>query len=122
MASGLEALDSQIAVDYTNFALALLPAAAKNHLEDLLATKTFTYSSPFTEKYVDQGRAEGEAKGRAEGRAAGAAEAVLRVLAARGIVVPDDVRDRVGSCTDHEQLTAWLTRAVHVDTAEDLFG
>lgn len=52
-----------------------------------MATKTFTYSGLFTEKYVDQGRAEGEAKGRAEGRAAEAAEAVRRVLAARGIVV-----------------------------------
>lgn len=113
MADGLEALDPPTAVDYTNYVLALLPAAAKKHLEDLLATQTFTYSSPFTEKYVDQGRAEGEAKGEAK--------ALLAVLLARGIDVPDDARARITACTDLDLLEAWVRRSVTIDSIDELF-
>lgn len=114
MAGGLEALDSPTAVDYTNYVLALLPVAAKKHLEDLLATqRTFTYSSPFTEQYVDQGRAEGEAKGEVK--------ALLAVLVARGIDVPDEARARITACTDLDLLEVWVRRAVTIDSIDELF-
>lgn len=52
--------------------------------------------------------------------AMGEAKMLLLVLEARGIAVPDDVRERVTSCADPEQLERWIQRAVVIDKAEDL--
>lgn len=78
-----------------------------------MAIGTYEYQSDFARRYYGQGKT--------EGRAAAEAESVLRVLAARGITISDEVRERVTSCTDHDQLTEWLSRAVHVEAADDLF-
>ena len=61
------------------------------------------------------------AKNRAEGRALGEADAVLTVLAARSIDVPDDARDRIANCQDLEQLDIWIRRAANSTTVNDLF-
>lgn len=58
----------------------------------------------------------------AEGETRGEAKAVLKVLAARGVSVPDDVRERVLACEDTEQLDRWLARASTADTADELFA
>jgi hypothetical protein len=54
--------------------------------------------------------------------AEGEAEMLLRVLAARGFVVPDDVRQRIRSCTDTAQLEAWGDRAATAPSLEEIFG
>jgi hypothetical protein len=71
------------------------------------------YGSDFVNRFVDQGRAEGEAKGETKGEA----NAVLTVLATRGIDVPESARKRITECTDLDQLETWLRRAV---TAESI--
>ncbi|MFD7458305.1 MULTISPECIES: hypothetical protein [unclassified Streptomyces] len=71
---------------------------------------------------IAKGIATGKAQGVAEGRAVGRAEAVLRVLQARGFTVSDAVRDRLFDCSDLSRLDDWLVRAVKVEQAEDLFG
>jgi hypothetical protein len=38
--------------------LAALPAAARHHLEALMATRTYKYQSDFARRYFGQGRAE----------------------------------------------------------------
>jgi hypothetical protein len=62
-----------------------------------------------------RGRADGEARGRADGEARGAvhakAEALLTVLAARGLGVTDPVRARVLACSDVPTLDRWIARA-----------
>ncbi|MFG2777900.1 hypothetical protein ACGFY7_08560 [Streptomyces prunicolor] len=60
---------------------------------------------------------EGHAEGRAENRAA----FTLRVLEKHGIHVPDDIRERITSCTDLDTLTLWFDRSLAASTAEDLF-
>jgi len=60
---------------------------------------------------------EGHAEGRIENRAA----FTLRVLEKRGIDIPDDIRERVTSCTDLDTLTLWFDRSLTASTAEDLF-
>ncbi|MFB7515534.1 hypothetical protein [Streptomyces sp. NPDC056144] len=69
----------------------------------------------------DEGRAEGRAQGRVEGRAQAGAEAILLVLEQRGLDVPDDVRNRITSCTDADLLRTWLTRSVTAASAEETF-
>ncbi|HEU5030639.1 MAG TPA: hypothetical protein VFV01_37395 [Spirillospora sp.] len=46
---------------------------------------------------------------------------MLLVLKARGLAVPDHVRERVTDCTDTDQLERWIQRAATIDHAEQLF-
>jgi hypothetical protein len=72
------------------------------------------YGSDFVNRYVNQGRAEGEAVGEAN--------ALLTVLEARGIAIPDPARDQITSCTDLDQLNTWLKRAPTVTTIDELLA
>jgi hypothetical protein len=93
--------------------LTALPEAARAHLEALMATGTYEYKSDFARRYYTQGQTEGRTEGRAE--------ALLAVLNARGITVPDDARTRITGCTDVDQLDAWVRRAVTATCIHDLF-
>ncbi len=101
---------------YADLIAAVLPVAARTYLEKLMTASTWEYKSDFARKYYGQG----EAHGRAEGEAAGRAQGVLAVLAARGVTVPADIRDRIIGCTDPVQLNTWLTRAATADTIADV--
>ena len=85
------------------------PAEYRRSLEAMM--KGYEYQSDFARKYVAEGLAEGLAKGRAEGRAEEAARALLTVLRARGIAVPDAVRERILAQKEPERLERWLERA-----------
>ena len=76
------------------------------------------FRDEFVDGLLDQGRAEGRTEGRAEGEAA----MLLRVLAARGFAVPDDIRQRVRSCTDLARLEAWGDRAVTAESLDEIFA
>jgi len=58
---------------------------------------------------------------RDEGRAQRGAEDILVVLEARGIDVPDEIRDRITASTDPDLLRHWLTRAAVAPSAEEIF-
>ncbi|RPK75311.1 hypothetical protein EES45_25525 [Streptomyces sp. ADI97-07] len=76
------------------------------------------YASPLSEEIRDEGREQGREQGRAESRA----EDVLLILGARGIGVTDATREKITTCGDPELARQWLVRAVHVATAEEIFG
>ena len=56
------------------------------------------------------------------GKLEGKAEAVLSVLAERGIVVSEEVRRRVLACREEAILAEWLRRAMVVRRGEELVG
>ncbi|MGQ0779348.1 MAG: hypothetical protein ACT4NY_33865, partial [Pseudonocardiales bacterium] len=114
----LEAVDEQRATLYSDVVLAALPVAARRYLEALMISRTHEYQSEFVRRYVFQGRTEGRTEGRAEGEAT----ALLTVLHARGIDVPEDARTRIIECSDLEQLDAWVRRAVTAGSVDDLFS
>lgn len=116
LADALAGVETQQAMLYLRLVLAALPQAARIHLEELMTTGTYEYQSEFTERLRNEGAARGEAKGRAEAKA----DDVLRVLRARGVEVPDDVRARIVGCTDLERLDAWLDRASTAHSVDDL--
>jgi len=58
--------------------------------------KGYEYQSDFAKKYV----------------AEGTANAVLTVLRARGLAVPDALRERILAQKDPERLKLWLERAI----------
>jgi hypothetical protein len=55
-----------------------------------------------------------------QGKAEGKAEAILTVLAARGVLISDDDRARITACADDERLRVWLVRAVMAGCVDDV--
>lgn len=104
---------TRLASLYIDLVFMALPAAARRHLEDLMATTVHKYGSSFARGFYDEGQAEGEVIGQAK--------AVLNVLDARGIDVPEGVQNEIVACTDLDQINIWLRRALTVVTVEDLF-
>jgi len=83
----IEGLDEDRARLYFDLVYNSLNDAARRALEAKM--KGYEYQSDFAKKYVAQGLTQGRAEGRAEGRTEAEARAVLTVLRARGIAVPD---------------------------------
>jgi hypothetical protein len=105
-------LDEDKRALYTDLVLYALSAAARGTLELEMNLRDYEFKSDFfKEKF-----ARAEAKVAAETEAG----AVLTVLAARGIAVPDAIRAAIVGTTDIDLLYRWLRRAATVATAEDV--
>lgn len=63
-----------------------------------------------------------EARGELRGQARAGARAILSVLAARGLHVPEDVRRQIAACEDSNVLDRWIGRAVTVTSAFEIFN
>ncbi|XMN07432.1 hypothetical protein ACK8N7_15975 [Streptomyces griseobrunneus] len=48
-------------------------------------------------------------------------EDILRILAVRGVAVPDAARQRITTCTDLAVLGVWFERAITAPTADAVF-
>ncbi|QBS40654.1 hypothetical protein [Nocardia sp. CS682] len=108
----LATLDRETRTTYTRFVRHAASDAARKALEELMASPT--YRDDWVDGLLDQGRAEGEARGEAK--------MLLRVLAARGWAVPDDLRTRIESCLDTVQLEEWGDKAIAADSLNAIFG
>ena len=64
---------------------------------------------------IQQAREYGDAQ-----RAKGKAEALLAVLAARGIAVDEETRTRIAACTDGRTLDRWIALASNAATIQDV--
>ncbi|MGC9541783.1 hypothetical protein [Streptomyces sp. UG1] len=87
----------------------------REHWRELMAvyTPNFPGGGSVMEEAWREVHADGEAKGEAK--------AILRVLGARGVEVPESVRERVMACADLEVLETWVDRSLTVTSAEELF-
>jgi hypothetical protein len=116
-------LDASRLATYTVFVLNAASESARQALEALMTTK---FKDTFVDRLLAEGeargKAEGEARGKAEGEAQGEARMILRVLAARGLKVPADIRQRVLSCADTGQLEAWGDRAATAASLDQVFS
>jgi hypothetical protein len=112
--AALDNADPQYIDLYAGAVLQALPDAARTYLEETMASGDRRY-------YVDAFQKSYE-RGTAEGQAAGEARAVLEILATRGLEVTDEAREQILNCTDIEQLTVWVRRAVVIGAVDDLFG
>ena len=72
---------------------------------------------PETQRFMS----ESQRRSFAEGEAKGMAEAVLRILARRGISVSDVERRRIHECRELETLGHWLDHALNVGAIDELF-
>jgi flagellar biosynthesis/type III secretory pathway protein FliH len=69
----------------------------------------------------EEGLQEGRQEGRRDGQIAGLIEAVLAVLASRGLAV-DRVRDQIVGERDPYRLSRWISRAALCTSADELFA
>lgn len=87
---------------------ALLDAAlADNAVVEALSAK----GNPAIRIREARAEAVGEAKGKTEGRVEVMAEAILKVLGARGVSVSPAQREEILACRDLDRLDRWLQRA-----------
>ncbi|WP_437581649.1 hypothetical protein [Sorangium sp. So ce887] len=106
MLPALQFLDDERAWFSDDLLYNSLNAAARRALEAMM--KGYEYQSDFAKKYVAQGRIEE------------AARALLTVLRARGIAVPDAARERIVAQKDPERLERWLEQAATAGTLTDV--
>lgn len=95
---------------YTRIIRAVAPESARAALEELMLTH---WKDEFIDGFIAQGRA--------QGRAQGEAQMLLRILTARGLDVPEDIRIRVTECADIARLEAWADRAATATSLDDIF-
>ncbi len=126
-------LDDERVRLYVDLVLGSLSKSARGALEALMKSGTYEYQSDFARKYVAQGREEGRKegheeglqtglqKGREEGLHEGERVALFEVLAARGLPVEEEARQRILACQEPAQLKRWLRKAVTARTTEELF-
>ncbi|MEV4367197.1 hypothetical protein AB0J71_09010 [Nonomuraea sp. NPDC049637] len=108
---------------YVDLVLTMLPdVAVKKFLEFTMAMGTREPKSKWVRHWVAESKAEGISEGEARGEARGEAKAVLRILEARGITVPEEAAERIGQCTDLDLLESWIDRALTVEAVEELFN
>jgi hypothetical protein len=70
----------------------------------------------------EEGRLQGWEEGRLQGRAEGVAEAILKILEARGLPVSAAQKDEILRCHDLGRLDRWLSRAALVSSAEEVIS
>ncbi|HEX3528796.1 MAG TPA: hypothetical protein VH988_17180 [Thermoanaerobaculia bacterium] len=98
-------------------ASALLDAAlADNAVVEALIAK----NNPVYLERVAAAKADGKAEGRAEGEVKGTAEAILRVLEARGVAVSQAQREEILRCSDLARLSRWVVRASLATSSEEV--
>jgi hypothetical protein len=106
-------LDPERSALYADLVLSALSEAVRRTLEKEMTIRNYEYQSDFARKYFAQGVQQGAAEAKAK--------AVLEVFDARGLPVPEEVRQRVLATTDLPTLDHWLRRAVLVASASELF-
>nr|VFJ75758.1 MAG: Putative restriction endonuclease [Candidatus Kentron sp. FM]VFK23334.1 MAG: Putative restriction endonuclease [Candidatus Kentron sp. FM] len=90
-------------------------------LRNLLQREGYEDLEAVRQEALQEGEARGKAKGKIEGGLVAQADALLGILAARGIRVDTHARERIRHCRDPEQLGTWLTKAAVADSLEEVF-
>ena len=123
LAAALDTIDTETAEFLAEFTgIGLGDTDGQKIWKVLMSTVTYPYVSSLRSQFREEGRAEGREEGRAEGQTAGRAADILRILDRRGVVVDEDVRQRIESCGDLEVLGTWLDRSLTAEKVSDLFG
>jgi hypothetical protein len=81
-----------------------------------MTTAADQHESEFARHFLSGAKAQWRAEGKAEGQAG----ALLALLDARHIPIPDAIRAEILACTDTAQLEAWIRRAAIAEKIEDV--
>jgi hypothetical protein len=115
-------LDEGKRADYATYVLDALDEPVLRQLEETMDQGRHRELTSLEKHFIAKGEAKGRAEGEAEGRLDERRHAVLRVLAARGLGVPDAIREHVLACADADELERLHTRAATANRAEDVLA
>ncbi|GAA2583367.1 hypothetical protein GCM10010399_11490 [Dactylosporangium fulvum] len=73
-----------------------------------MTTTTHRHQSNFARRYFSAGEAHGEVS------------AVLAILDARGVEIPEQIRAEIAGCTDLDRLDSWIRQAATADKIQNL--
>jgi hypothetical protein len=106
LANAFITFDKETAADLaTRVEAGLGDTVARQIWRNLMTIKPFDYTTEL--------EARGEAKGEAK--------ALLMILQGRHFAITDQDRERITSCTDVQQLEAWIDRSITATSIEDVF-
>jgi hypothetical protein len=117
LVASLERFDPEDAQVFLVLVAQAMPVAARNILEEMMGTVQVS-DIEFAKTVLPKTYARLMAEGKAEGEV----EAILAVLKARNVEVPEFLRQRISTCTDLEQLETWISRAATATTIDELFA
>ncbi|GAA0944265.1 hypothetical protein [Virgisporangium aurantiacum] len=117
LVASLERFNPEDAQVYLQLVAQALPVAARNLLEEMMGTVQVS-DIEFAKTVLPRTYARLMAEGQAEGEI----QAILAVLKARNVEVPEFLRTRISTCTDLEQLEIWIARAATATTIDELFA
>jgi len=100
---------------YSRIVRAVVSQTVREELEQLMKA---VIKDPFIDGLIEEGLTRGMQQGKVEGEA----DAILRVLDARGLTVTAAQRTRILGCTDLQQLQEWITRAATATTVAGIFA
>lgn len=108
-AEALEVTDRDKGELYHDYVRSQLSEAARHCLEEIMQAGVYEWQSDFALKHIAEGKIEGEI------------ELLLVVLESRGFEVGDDLRQRIASCQDLEQIHVWARNAVTASSLDEVF-
>ncbi|MET9708298.1 hypothetical protein [Streptomyces griseus] len=94
--------------EFTEAGLGATPA--REIWRNLMGTGLSHFRGFVAESFRDEGRVEGRVEGRGED--------ILRILAVRGVAVPEEARQRIAGCRDLAVLDVWFERAITATTVD----
>jgi len=98
----LEALDSERSKLYYHIIRSALTPLVRKEFDQLMLN--YEVKSPLAKRFIAEGKA----------------QSVLTVLQARGLEVPQVLRERILACTDLKQLDQWIAQASIAQFAQEL--
>ncbi|WP_433176273.1 hypothetical protein [Actinoallomurus sp. CA-150999] len=107
--AALLSLTSEYAEYYYGHAYNMAAPAVRRILEELVS-KTWPVNTPFAREHFGRGKTEGEV------------DALLTMLEARRIELPESARARICASTDIEEIKAWIKRAAVASSIDELFA
>jgi hypothetical protein len=110
----IRGLEDDQAAFYYDLMYNSMNEAARLALEEMM--KGYEYQSDYAKKYVQM-----TTQVRTQARAEEAARNLLAVFKARGMAVPEPIRERILAQADPEQLERWLDRAVVAASIAEIF-
>ena len=93
--------------------------AAFRAWSEALAARSFEHGE---QRGFERGKEAGVTEGFERGKEAGLVEALLTILATRGIPVGAEIRARIESCSDSDTLRRWLGLAGTIEDVDALFA